>query len=188
MSLPLTGEAELATAAYNIPETLVTSYLEMTDRAQFRPAFVDNPRVKITRMERPDVSFYRFLYSEVGRVWRWRDRLIISEDELHQLISRPGVSVHVVYVDGVPAGYVELFTENDHTEIAYFGLRPDFMGMGLGKHLLSYAIDTAWAEGAKRVWVHTCNLDAPHALENYQKRGMQVYHIEHQPMPQRYAL
>lgn len=174
--------------ADNIPESLVTTYLEMTDRAQFRPAYVPHSRVQIIRMERPDVSFYRFLYSEVGGGWRWRDRLMISENELQELISRPGVSVHVLYVDGVPAGYVELFKEGDQTEIAYFGLRPDFTGMGLGKHLLSYAIDTAWNEGAKRVWVHTCNLDAPHALENYQKRGMQVYHVENQPMPQRYAV
>jgi GNAT superfamily N-acetyltransferase len=182
------GDHDVVAATFSIPDTLVTTYLEMTHRAQFRPAFVDNPRVNIIRMDCPDVGFYRFLYSEVGRVWRWRDRLVISEDELRHLISRPGVSVHVVYVDGVPAGYVELYKEGDDTEIAYFGLRTDFMGMGLGKHLLSYAIDTAWAEGARRVWVHTCNLDASHALENYMKRGLQVYHVEHQPMPQRYAV
>ena len=30
----------------------------------------------------------------------------------------------------------------------------------------------------KRVWVHTCNLDHPKALANYQARGMVVYKVE----------
>jgi GNAT superfamily N-acetyltransferase len=173
-------------AALPAPELLVTTYLEMTDRSQFRPAFTNNPRINIIRMDRADIGFYRFLYSEVGGPWRWRDRLVISEDELAQAISAPGISVYVLYVDGVPAGYVELSKQGSATEIAYFGLRGPFMGMGLGKHLLSYGIAQAWADGAKRVFVHTCNLDGPHALDNYQKRGFRVYNVERVPMPSRY--
>jgi len=30
----------------------------------------------------------------------------------------------------------------------------------------------------KRVWVHTCNLDHPQALANYQARGMVIYKVE----------
>lgn len=32
--------------------------------------------------------------------------------------------------------------------------------------------------GAKRVWVHTCSLDGPNALANYQARGFQLYQVE----------
>lgn len=172
-----------------IPDTLVTTYLEMTAPEQFRPAYIQDPRVTIVRMQRPDVSFYKFLYSEVGRIWRWRDRLVMPEEELAAAIARPGVSVYVLYYDGVPAGYVELSREDDgSTEIAYFGLRSAYMGLGLGKHLLSHGIEQAWAAGARRVYVHTCNLDAPQALENYQKRGLAIYHQFEEPMPQRYAV
>jgi hypothetical protein len=28
--------------------------------------------------------------------------------------------------------------------------------------------------GARVVWVHTCSLDGPHALRNYQQRGFRI--------------
>jgi hypothetical protein len=34
--------------------------------------------------------------------------------------------------------------------------------------------------GPERVWVHTCSLDGPHALANYQARGMRVFKVEKQ--------
>jgi GNAT superfamily N-acetyltransferase len=175
-------------AAPQIPETLVTTYLHMTHPSDFRPSYSADPNVKIITMNKVDVSFYRFLYSEVGRDYRWRDRLIIPEDELREAISKPGVSIHVLYVEGAPAGYVELDQTGDSMEVAYFGLRPEFHGNGYGKHLLSYGIECAWADGAKHVWVHTCNLDGPHALNNYLKRGFKVYDVHEAPMPQRYAV
>lgn len=174
-------------AQSTFPDVLITTYLEMTDVAQFRPDFVENSLLQMMILQRPDVAFYRFLYGEVGRVWRWRDRLIMSEDDLRQAISKPGVSIHVPYIQGAPAGYVELAREGDSTEVAYFGLRPEYMGMGMGKHLLSYGIQQAWTDGAKRLWVHTCNLDGPYALDNYIKRGFSVYKTEEEPMPRRYV-
>jgi GNAT superfamily N-acetyltransferase len=172
--------------AESAPDMLVTTYLQMTDLSQFRPAFVDDHRVVVRRMSRPDVGFYRFLYGEVGKDWRWRDRLLLSDDELLAAISRPTTAVYVLYVDGVPAGYVELDRQGDTTEIAYFGLRRAYHGSGYGKHLLSYGIARAWADGARRVWLHTCNLDSPHALSNYLKRGFSVYDVHEKPMPSRY--
>lgn len=64
-------------------------------------------------------------------------------------------------------------------EIAYFGLAPRFIGEGIGGYFLSHAITSAWSwDGTKRVWVHTCTLDHPGALPNYQARGMTIYHVE----------
>ncbi len=58
--------------------------------------------------------------------------------------------------------------------------------MGLGKYLLSYGITRAWEADIQRVWLHTCNLDSPYALDNYRKRGFEVYDVQQQPMPTRY--
>jgi GNAT superfamily N-acetyltransferase len=168
---------------------LVTTYLHMTDRNQFRPSYVE-PRgqsILIMQMQQTDIAFYRFLYNTVGEQWRWRDRRLMSDEELLAALSCPGCSVHVLYVDGIPAGYVELLKQGDEVEIAYLGLRPAYIGGGLGKHLLSYGIERAWDMGAKRVHVHTCNLDAPQAIHNYLNRGFSVYHVEEEPMPSRYA-
>lgn len=169
-----------------IPDTLVTTYLEMTAVARFRPAFLAAAACadcRLLQLEPVDIAYYRFLYRAVGEAWRWRWRLHISAAELRRELEPPGVTVDVLYVAGAPAGYIELRREGADTEIAYFGLREPWFGRGLGKHLLSLGVQRAWNEGAQRVWLHTCNLDAPQALPNYRRRGFEVYQVEQQPMP-----
>lgn len=169
------------------PSTLITTYLHMTDPSQFQPGFLeDTAGIMIAPMKRADVRFYRFLYDAVGGDWAWRDRLEYSSEKLRAVLEAPETTVYVLYVDAVPAGYVELFKQGCDVEIAYFGLREEFMGRGLGKHLLSFGVARAWDSGAERIWLHTCNLDSPVALRNYQKRGFQVYQVEQEPMPNRY--
>ena len=90
-------------------------------------------------------------------------------------------------MDGETAGYMELTNDSaGDFEVTYFGLRPAYFGRGLGKHLLSYGVQRAWDSGAKRVWLHTCNLDGPAALANYLARGFVVTRVEDEPMPERY--
>lgn len=169
------------------PEKLITTYLEMTRRTAFRPAYLDeDSSFVVLRMETVDVPFYRFLYNAVGEQWRWRDRLLMSDEQLHTALADPDTTVDVLYVSGVPAGYVELKREKEATEIAYFGLRPGYIGRGLGKHLLSWGVALAWSDGAQRVWLHTCNLDSPHALDNYLKRGFAIYKVVEEPVPDYY--
>lgn len=177
-----------------LPDTLVTTYLQMTDWSHFRPAYLNYlGGMKLMCMATPDVAFYRFLYSSVGEQWRWRDRLSHSDEEIKTLLLDPGTSVHVLYVAGAPAGYIELAERKEgptgrffSTEIVYFGLRAAYIGRGLGKHLLSHGIAYSWNRGTQRLWVHTCNLDGPHALNNYIKRGFKIYRVEKEPMPERY--
>ncbi|MFQ3565957.1 MAG: GNAT family N-acetyltransferase [Aggregatilineales bacterium] len=170
-----------------VPDKLITTYLHMTSPDQFRPGFVDDlDNAMVVSMKAPDVDFYRFLYRSVGEPYRWRDRLLMTDEELEAAISEPGVSVNVLYVYGTPAGYIELAKRPDATEIAYFGLRPGFNGRGLGKHLLSWGIQRAWDDGTPRLWVHTCNLDSPIALSNYLSRGFVIYDTHVEPMPLRY--
>ena len=69
-------------------------------------------------------------------------------------------------------------TDDDSVEVAYFGLVPEALGRGLGKHLLSCAVRDAWALGPARVWLHTCTLDHPNALPNYVARGFVPYKTE----------
>lgn len=169
-------------------EMLITTYLEMTSPANFVSAFLQADDIEIVRMEMPDLAFYKFLYQSVGEEWAWRDRLVMPNAELRQILASEKTQVYVLYVSGSPGGYVELFQHKDQSvEIMYFGLRRDYMGRGLGKHLLSYGIARAWEMNAGRVWLHTCNLDGPHALANYQKRGFNIYKVVEEPMPELYA-
>lgn len=118
----------------------------------------------------------RFLYTAVGGAWYWTDRLAWTYQQWLDYLNRPEVQTWVGYVQGTPAGYFELEKQpEENVEIAYFGLLPQFIGKGLGGHLLTRAVEQAWAMRAKRVWVHTCTLDAPAALANYQARGFRIY-------------
>lgn len=176
----------MVAAAQNV-EQLITTYLQMTDVSEFQASFVQGTDIEIVKMEMPDLGFYKFLYQSVGEEWAWRDRLVMPNADLRKILSSDKTQVHVLYVSGSPGGYVELFKhEDDSVEIMYFGLRRDYMGRGLGKHLLSYGISKAWEMDANRVWLHTCNLDGPHALTNYQKRGFKVFKVEEEPMPDLY--
>lgn len=169
------------------PDTLITTTLEMTSREQFRPSFLEtvDDRVRVERLQTIDVDFYLKLYKGVGWELRWRDRLIMPRHELCAALER--ALIYVLIVDGQLAGYVELDVQGHDVEIAYFGLFAEYQGYGLGKHLLSYGIEQAWnVPGARRIWVHTCNLDGPHALANYEKRGFRVVMRHSEPMPERY--
>lgn len=175
----------------NAPDTLITTYLEMTSPTDFLPGYLSEAALAersatVLPMAVVDVPYYRFLYNSVGDIWGWRDRRLMSDDELYAALSQPGTRVDVLFVSGVPAGYVELARHGDSIEVAYLGLRPAYNGLGLGKHLLSYGLARAWEAEPKRVFVHTCNLDGPYALENYVKRGFKTYRVDQEPMPERY--
>lgn len=136
------------------------------------------PRSGLTviHAQQPTVTYYRYLYDAVGRDWRWLSRKRLSDAELVKIIHDPRVEVHVLHVNGVPAGFVEFDRRiAGEIEIKQFGLMPEFIGQGLGKWFLQWAIDRAWSYSPNRLWLHTCTCDHPIALPNYLKAGFAVY-------------
>ncbi len=80
---------------------------------------------------------------------------------------------------GVPAGFAELDRRIEgEIELVQFGLMPEFIGQGLGRYFLQWAIDKAWSYHPRRFWLHTCTKDHPAALPNYLKAGFVVYKEE----------
>ena len=157
----------------------VRTFLEMRDPDALRPSVCTEPGVRIERVERCPPSFWRYLYAEVGRPYHWIDRLPWTDDEIRAYLADPAVTLWLMTVRGAPAGYFELRRDaSDGIEIAYFGLLDEFTGRGLGGHLLTAAVEQAWASGASRVWLHTSTLDHPAALPNYLKRGFTAFHAE----------
>ena len=156
------------------------TYLELQSPAQFRAAFHAFPGLVVELVQRPTPGLYRECYRRVGEAYLWRDRWDWTDTEIEAHLAQPEITLHVARREGALAGWYELrrVPEDRSVEIAYFGLAPDAIGQGLGKHLLSCAVRDAWALGPKRVWLHTCTLDHPHALPNYQKRGFVPYKTE----------
>jgi GNAT superfamily N-acetyltransferase len=153
--------------------------------SDLKPALAANADARIERVEGCPASFYRYLYAEVGRAYRWMDRLAWTDGDIRAHLASPGISLWLLTVRGAPAGYFELKAtpQDGSVEIAYFGLLPEFIGRGLGKHLLTEAVEKAWSLGARRVWLHTCSLDDPAALPNYVSRGFRPFHEETYSVP-----
>ena len=155
------------------------TYLEMRDASELAPARSDDSRIRIQQLPDCAPSFYRHLYFQVGKNYHWVDRLPWTDEEIAAYLNRPEISLWLMTCDEAPAGYFELrHCEDGSTEIAYFGLLPEFIGRGFGKHLLTCAAEQAWADGANRVWLHTCTLDDQAAMPNYLKRGFRPYKTE----------
>jgi GNAT superfamily N-acetyltransferase len=156
----------------------------MTSVDDFRPARVDRPDVRLDEIRDCPPSFFRYLYREVGRQYHWVDRLAWSDRQVIDYVASPRLKLFVLYATGAPAGYFELWRHDDGAiEVAYFGLLPEFVGQGLGKLLLTEAVERAWAERTPRIWLHTCSLDHPGALANYIARGFTPYREEHYEVP-----
>jgi len=151
-------------------------------RAQFKPGFGAFPDVVVERVERPTRAVSRVLTAASATPttgadrWDWTGRgdpRAPNEARDHTARgrgaaapSRDGTSLRRVPEDRLGP------------RSAYFGLLPDAIGQGLGKHLLSCAVRDAWALGPARVWLHTCTLDHPAALPNYKKAASAPYKTE----------
>lgn len=152
---------------------VVRTYLEMRSPADLRPAAPPpGATLRVERLERPSVEEYRALYRDVGAAYHWRDRLAWDDARLAAWLADPAVSVWVLLVGGTRAGYFEQRRDGEAIEIVYFGLTRSFIGRGLGKFLLTRAVEEGWRQpGVTRLWLHTCTLDDRAALPNYLARG-----------------
>lgn len=174
---------------------VTTTHLQQLSASALVPSSRPLPahaRIELAREITPEFS--KFLYQGVGSEWNWADRLTLTRAQWDALLRTQGTETHVLYVNGASGGYVELVARDvnggTEVEIMYFGLFPQCIGQGLGGALLTEGIARAWdldtrCEGfapVTRVWVHTCSLDGPAAIANYEARGLSVFHTETETM------
>ena len=127
-----------------------------------------------------DFQLNKFFYKQIGKKYRWVDRLAWDENQWIKYINNSSVKTYILKDNNNLAGYFEqIFDQKKlECEIAYFGILQDYVGKRLGGYLFSEAIKKSFVMGANRVWVHTCSLDHKHALKNYLSRGMKIYKSE----------
>jgi|SRR5579884_2152475 len=165
--------------------TVVTS-LQMTTKQQPRSVAKFPPSYELAEFDRSDLSGYRALFRKVGQDWLWHSRLTMSDNELRRIVSDPLDEIYTLRHAGADVGLLELdFRKPGECELAFFGLVSAEIGQGLGRTLMTEAIQRAWAKPIRRFWVHTCTLDHPGALEFYVRSGFRPYafQVEVQPDP-----
>jgi ribosomal protein S18 acetylase RimI-like enzyme len=161
-------------------EEIYRKYLEIKSIKKLieSPKPEGNYYIKINNKR--DFQLNRFFYKQIGQKYQWTDRLNWKDQDWINYISNRKLSTFILKCDEEIIGYFELiFHENQkEMEIAYFGILEEYFGKKLGGFLLSEAIKKSFADGAKRVWLHTCSLDHKYALKNYLARGMTIFQSE----------
>jgi GNAT superfamily N-acetyltransferase len=147
--------------------------LEMHVMPAYRQHAPSGPRIALMRAQGMTAAFYRFLYREVGKPHHWFVRRDLDDAALLAEIGADKTEIFVLYVDGCPAGFIELSLEMKPqiVEITYFGLMTEYQGRGLGKFFLSEAVFAAWGHKPQKVVIETNTLDSPRAIIMYQRMG-----------------
>ena len=180
---PTSPSAEPPKATSTVHEVTRT-YLEISTLRQLVWGQSTHSAATLDRIDPCTVAHWRALYRQIGAPWHWHDRDAWDDDTLTAHLARPDVRVYRVTADlgeawTDAAGFFELERHGDGSvEIAYLGLDPRLLGRRLGGWLVAQAVETAFAWGAVRVWLHTCTLDAPAALPNYLARGFRILREE----------
>lgn len=152
--------------------TIVT-HLEMLEKPALPTTASD---LVLKRWPSPAVADYCALFRKVGEPWLWISRLLMEPDELKAILHNPDIEISIICDGEQPVGFIELdFREPDQCEIAFFGLIPEFNGKSHGRWMMNQALEKAWRNGIKRVWLHTCTQDSPRALPFYQRCGFRIF-------------
>lgn len=154
----------------------VVTYLEML-AAPARIGNVPAPEgVSVELAQEIDLERYRRLYRAIGEDWLWFSRLFFSDDRLRAVVHSPEVDLLILRQGGEDKGLFELDRRGASVfELAFFGLTADLVGKGLGRYLMSAGLQHAWSLKPERLFVHTCTLDHPRAVEFYVKSGFVPY-------------
>jgi GNAT superfamily N-acetyltransferase len=98
------------------------------------------------------------------------ERRVALENDVLACIKRPGCSVLVVSVDGVPAAIARRATTRDGSYLSSIGTRPSFRGRGLGALATALAIRDALDAGSPIIHL-AVEADNDPALRLYERLG-----------------
>lgn len=153
----------------------VVTHLQMFKRPPTRPERSEASWT-LRKVDVSDPDWYRALFRRIGENWLWFSRLQSSDKELLGVFSNPLNEIYVFEALGQEEGLVELdFSVEGECQLSYFGLTPPMIGLGAGRWMMNRALAMAWDWPIRRLWVHTCSLDHPGALDFYIRSGFTPY-------------
>ena len=152
-------------------------YLEINSINELKAKRTLSDDFTLSEAEKSKFDLNKFFYKQIGKKHQWVDRLIWQDKNWIEYVSNKNLKTFILKKNNNFVGYFELLFNKNECEIAYFGILEEFIGKGYGGFLLSEAIRIGF-KSANRIWVHTCSLDHPNAIENYKSRGMKVFKTE----------
>ena len=161
-------------------EKIFRNYLEIKSLKGFKEAKKPSQNYSVELVNPKDFQLNKFFYKNIGKNYKWVDRLVWSDLNWTEYVSKEKLFTYILKDKNEIAGYFELsFNKGTkEAEIVYLGILEEYFGKKLGGYLLSTAIKNSFTLGCKRLWVHTCSLDHKNALKNYLARGMKIFKSE----------
>ena len=145
----------------------VVTHLEMTAPVPLRRESAV-AGFDLRRVAEPEIGWYRELYARVGGPYLWAWRLAQSDEALRALLRDPLIENYVLCAGVAEEGLLELdFRTAGECEIIYFGVTQAFVGTGAARFMMNRALERAWSQPIRRLWLHTCTLDHPRAVPFY---------------------
>ena len=176
----MTQPLNLPDGYYELPKgklANVVTCLEMLSKPSTKATSLPDG-FSLRRFTSADLATFRTLFKAIGEDNMWFSRLFISDEKLAAILDNPQVESYALCQNEKPVGMLELnFTEMPNCELAFFGLTPDIIGLGLGRTLMNIAITKAWEKPINRFWVHTCHFDHPAAVAFYKRSGFTPYSL-----------
>ncbi len=104
------------------------------------------------------------------------------EEVFFEEMQHPDAQFFLVLEDEVPAGYLKLnrvgaqsdVRDPESLEVERIYVLADYQGVGIGKYLLEFAIQTAVAEALKYIWLGVWEYNEK-AIAFYQKQGFWIF-------------
>ncbi len=161
-------------------EEVQRNYLEINSIQDLNNVVKPTEDYSLNLLEPINFQLNKFFYKNIGKKYKWIDRLVWTETQWIDYVSSEKVETYIFKYRDDLAGFFELIshTKKKEVEIAYFGLLEEFQNKKLGSYLLSQAIKKSFKINVDRVWAHTCSLDHKNALSNYIARGMKIFKSE----------
>ena len=158
-------------------EKIERYYLEIDSINKLNTKSKPSENLTIEEAKKNNFDLNKFFYKQIGKQHQWVDRLIWQDKNWIDYVSKKNLKTYILKQNNDYVGYFELIFDKNICEIAYFGILKEYIGKGYGGFLLSEALKIGF-KNANRIWVHTCSLDHPNAIENYKSRGMKVFKTE----------
>jgi len=161
-------------------EEIFRKYLEIKSLEDFKEVKKPSENYSVVLVNPKDFQINKFFYRNIGKKYKWVDRLIWSDQNWIDYVSDKKLYTYIMKDNDELVGYFELIFYQDtrESEIAYLGILENYFGNKLGGHILSEAIKKSFSLGSLRAWVHTSSLDHKNALKNYLARGMKIFKSE----------
>ena len=116
-------------------------YLEINSPEEINIS--DNPQssCKIEKKNPPDFQINKFFYKQIGKSYRWIDRLIWSDTQWMNYTNNSNLETYIMSENEELIGFFELLfhPETKNCEVAYFGILDQYIRKKYGSYLLSEA-------------------------------------------------